>query len=166
MKWSRGQITRMASSIYRRYEVKYSAWPYRLFKLCSAHCNQEERDSVSASVEAARACCLDSFTDGLRKRFGQNMLSIEAKLVIQNALDSLQMATDLSERQNAEINATKPSRSAARDFTHFARESVLKQARVDHRHRGGDEPCAPKDLTASIRPYTASISPLLKPMAL
>ena len=165
MKWARTQIIKMSSSITRRYEMKYSSWPYKLFKLSSPQWSEVEQLDIAQSALRLDRCCLDTFTSGLRARFPTegDLSSPASKATICSAFSALRLATDLSERQNAEINASKPSRSSARDFSNFARESLLKQSRTEHMRRGGDDPLKPAELGASLRSCTAMLSPLLNP---
>ena len=92
-----------------------------------------------------------------------DLLSPACVATIRATFASLRLGTDLSERQSAEINATRPTRSGARDFTAFARENLLKQIRIEHMRRGGSDPRKPSDLQASLKPFATSVMPLLVP---
>ena len=147
----------------RRYEVKFGSWPYRLFALCSDRYTVEEKRAIAQEALQTKRCCRDMFTEGVCLRFPtvDRMLSDHAAATLRATFSNLVLATDLSERMNAEIAASKPSRGHARDFVHFSRESLLKQARTVHMQRGGSDPLKPSGLQASAEPCSASVLPLL-----
>ena len=114
VKWSRGQILRLASALHRRYEEKFSNAPYVLHRLGDSKWSQASQQAVVDNICGMSDCCMDVFTRLLRNRFGSSLLSPECIATIRASLDALKLATDLSERQNSEVNATKPVRSCAR----------------------------------------------------
>ena len=81
--------------------------------------------------------------------------------MIRNILEANRVTSDFSERQNAEVIATKPSRSAARGASNFARQNFLRQLRTTHLRNGGDDPRRPKSLMACSEPRLAKMNPLL-----
>lgn len=138
--------------VSRRYEVKFSTWPFRLHVLCSENCDPEEKRAVAEDLVQSNRCCLDIFAAGVRLRFAtvQQLLSPEAAATFKVTFANVRLSTDLSERMNAEITAAKPSRGNTRDFSHFSRESLLKQARIVHMQRGGEDPLRPVGLRAAL----------------
>lgn len=161
--WGRCQVLRMAASLHRRYEAKYSAWPYRLHKLCDEEYTTEEQEAIAQEACRAPRCCLDTFTASFRTAFPTPvaMMSPKGKQVLKVAFSSLRLSTDFCERQHAEVQATRPVRSGARDFSNFARESIIKQARVVHMHNGGQDPVAPEHVKASASKCKALVAPFL-----
>lgn len=147
----------------RRYELKYSSWPYRLYALCSEAYSAAEKATIAQEALSSPRCCRDTFTHGICLRFPtvERLMSKDASTAMAVAFDNLRLATDLSERMNAEITAAKPLRGNARDFSHFSRETLLKQARIVHMQRGGGDPLRPSSLAAALEPCAASVMPLL-----
>lgn len=162
-RWVRSQVLLMTSSLVRRYESKYNSLPYNLHRLCSGEYSVGEQQALAESVLAAPACCLDTFTKGLRHGFStaEGMQSEACRRIIRAALDGLRCTTDMCERMNAEIQASQSSRARGRDFTCFARESVLKQVRTVHLHRHGADPLRPVSLQSALASCKAEVSPLL-----
>jgi hypothetical protein len=167
-RWARSQVLRQSSALTRRYEVKYASWPYKLHTLCSQHSGAEDQRAVAESLLNADRCCLDTFAAGLRARFTtvEELLSSRCRMVVAAAFRALRVSTDFSERQHAEINSTKPTRSGARDFTHFARSSLLKQVRTVHMKHGGADPSVPADLRGGLKACRTTVMPFLQPLAL
>lgn len=161
--WSRGQLFRVIAIVGRRYEVKYSSWPYRLYALCSDDFSAEEKQTIAEEALQTTRCCRDIFTQGFCLRFHtvERMLSHEARSTLRATFENVRLSTDLSERLHAEVTASKPARGNARDFSHFSRETLLKQSRVVHMQRGGSDPLKPSHLLAGTHPCTAMVSPLL-----
>lgn len=58
LRWCRSQVARMSSALFRRYEVRFSTWPYKLFKLVCLVFFEGERASVINSL-------LESWTEEL-----------------------------------------------------------------------------------------------------
>lgn len=165
-KWSRAQIVRLTASLCRRYEYKFAAWPYRLFRTTDGDWSLEERREVASQACQARRCCLDTFTHGIQRGFGtpEALLSDKCNLLLTTAFAGHRLTTDWSERQNAEVQAVRRHRGRALDFTNFAKESLLKQVRLVHMRSGGTDPANPPHLKASVQSCQASRMPLLAPL--
>jgi len=165
-KWARGRILRVHAAVFRRYELKYSRWPYRLFRLIGSGWDDVEQAAVVDEAMRLGRCCVDTFTRGMRARFpsGEKLRSQEAKSTIRAAFDSQRLTSDFSERQNAEIQASRAARGPAREFEHFSRAMVVKQSRVVHLRNGGDNPLRPKQLKGSVLPCECKVMPFLVPL--
>lgn len=165
--WTRAQVLLINSAIARRYESKFGAFPYKLHRLASDEFSPDEKWALAESLLSATTCCLDVFSVGFRTRFQtvDKMLSPEALATLHLAFSAARLTTDQSERQNAEIQATRPPRGAPRDFEHFSRSNLLRQARTVHIRSGGDDPQNPSHLTASLADCRAEVMPLLAPQA-
>lgn len=113
--WSRSQILRLAAALHRRYETKYAAWPFALYKLCSDEWSAEEKRAMASSVCASPRCCLDAFAAGFRRAFPspEAMLSPKAAQLLSATFDALRTTTDFCERQHAEVQANRTIRSGA-----------------------------------------------------
>lgn len=156
--WCRGQILRAAAALSRRYERKYGSWPFRLVRLIDdTQWSGDERAEVAKEVLGSRRCCLDTLTEGVRRRFctEADLLSSTARESLLFAFQGRRMTTDMSERQSAEMTASKPQRSPGRDFEHFRRHSVVKQCRVVHMHDRRIVARVCSDRSAGSRPFCA-----------
>ena len=149
--WARAQILRAASVWSRRYEQKFSSYPFSLVKLVSDEWGDASRQSFISELRAGRRCCLDPFTCGLLLLYPSRdaLQSKKCKQVVEAFLKTHRLSSDWSERQNAEVTASHPVRAPGRNFEVFARASVVKQARVVHMTGGGEDPLVPKALTGS-----------------
>lgn len=165
--WARSQILSMAAAVARRYEFKYAAWPFPLFKLHSPDWDLAQRLSVAHELLKSPACCLDTFAAGVRQRHSSvgALMSSEAKQLLDASFDAHRLTTDWCERQHAEITAAKPPRGGGRDFANSARENVLRQAKVVHMHNGGTDPNKPEHIKASASACECLVMPLLAPLA-
>lgn len=163
--FARSQILRTAAAIHRRYEAKFADWPYKLFKLCSSEWTPEEKQAVALSAISSPRCCLDSFTAGFRIAFptAEDMLTAKASELLSLTFDTIRVTTDFCERQHAEVQAGRPTRSGAREFTHASRESLLNQLRVVHLNSNGEDPLTPAHVAASAEHHKAIAMPLLVP---
>ena len=163
--WARSQILLMDSALARRSEANFCALPFCLIALIDPGLPAERVDQVVARCLAYEECCLDTFTAAFRLRFPTRgkMLSPRARGALRALFNHYRIATDWSERQNAEVTASKPSRSSARDFAHFSRHRVLRQAVVVHRNEGGLCVKQLPSLMESVAPTQAELMPLLLP---
>ena len=166
MKWARGQILRMASSVARRYETRFADWPYPLWKLACADFPEAEKRKVAEQLLEARRVELDCYSFGIRLRFPtlQKLLSPECSQVVLADLSSQPYGIDTIERMNAELTATHPRRAPARNFSNAARESVLRQACASHRANGGAHPLLPPKMSSSRSSEAVRACPLLPPL--
>lgn len=142
-RWARGQILRMCSAVFRRFEVQYSGYPFRLFPLVVPdQYTLEERTQVAQRLLEADRKVLDTYSAGLRRLFPNidDVLSMECKAVLAHDFASQGHGTDCVERANAELVARTPRRAPGRNLATAARESVLRQVEVVHRTHGGSNP--------------------------
>eukprot|EP00959_Pyramimonas_sp_CCMP1952_P392572 8225891-Pyramimonas_sp.AAC.1 len=59
----------MNSIMGRRYEVRFSTWPCKLYPLSHGRSTQEERNAGAHEALAARDYMVDSYTMGVRRLF-------------------------------------------------------------------------------------------------
>lgn len=165
--WARCQVLRMAAALFRRYELKYSTWPYKLIKVCSPQWGPAMAGDVAAEVVAERECCLDVFTRGIKGAFpsASAIQSDRCKAILTSSFEGLRVTTDWCERQNAEVQALRKMRGRGLDFTNFSRENVHQQTRVAHLRSGGQDPTKPASLMASAQSCDALMMPFLPPVA-
>lgn len=142
MRWARNEILRLASSVFRRFETKYSSWPYALYPLCTVGSTDAERRLTAQALLQADAEELDSYSDGIRRLFASEeaLLSSACRATLRGDFTAHGMSTALIERLHSEITHNIPKRAPARNFHNMARESVLKQAAALHVNRGGQHP--------------------------
>lgn len=134
-----GAVLRMHSAIYRRYSLKYSLWPFCLFRLVGSEWTEAERGLVADELLAAQDCCLDTFARGFRQPFRakESILSQGAAACLQVAMDSMRVVTDFSERSHAQCKCAARSATSPRAFSHTSNEVLLKQLMVVHKKNGG-----------------------------
>lgn len=163
MRWARSQVLRLNSALFRRYEVRFSCWPYRLYGLQSPGFGDDEQVSVCQDLLAASREMLDVYSLGIRMRFPtvEALRSYECITTLKNDFRTHAYATDFVERLNAELARGHPTRAPARSMAHASRESVLRQAAVEHRKRGGADPLRPAGLRQEPPFETLRCSPLL-----
>lgn len=167
-KFARGQVLKAASIWSRRYENKFGSLPYSLYTLNSSEYSNAEKDAFITELRDSKRCCLDPFTYGLLLLFpsADGLRSQNCKDVVNAFLHASRLSTDWSERQNAEITATRCIRGPGRDFESAARSLVVKQARVVHMTGGGDDPLKPIALSSSSTRGTISTLRVCKPAPL
>ena len=151
--------------ITRRYEGKYAYWPYKAWRLCSPAWNPGEKLQIAEELHRSPECCLDTFSNAFRKLFPttQDMVGNAAQATLASAFHQLQLSTDFSERQNSEIQSSKPALGCAREFVHFSRAMVLTQAKVVHVTNGGSDPTRPASAMASLSECMTECNPFLAP---
>lgn len=149
--FARAQILRLASSIARRYEIRFSTWPYTLWGLSSGDTSEVEKMSIAERLLGATRAELDIYSFGLRQRYNtvQLLLSEECRRTVQADFRNHPYGTDTIERLNAEVTALHPRRAPGRQFANAARESVLSQTSAIHCSSGGDHPLKPPKLCAA-----------------
>ena len=69
MVWSRSQILRLGAALFRRYEQRFSTWPYLLFILQVRGAPEAARRAVAERLLAAARHHLDVYSLGIRFRF-------------------------------------------------------------------------------------------------
>lgn len=149
-RFARSQILRLGAAIFRRFEVKFSSWPFLLRGLFADEYTDMERREIAA---AARAVCvddLDPYTLGIRTLFDteEKLLSPECQATLRSDFSGHGVSTDLIERLHSVLTHSVPQRSRARNFANMARENMLKQTASLHVARGGQPPLYPKPLPA------------------
>eukprot|EP00959_Pyramimonas_sp_CCMP1952_P039441 825351-Pyramimonas_sp.AAC.1 len=66
-RWSRGQVLKMNSVMGRRYEARFSTWPYKLYPLSHNMSDEAERNRIAEEAHSAPDYMLDSYTRGIRR---------------------------------------------------------------------------------------------------
>lgn len=163
MRWARNQLLRLSAALFRRYEVRLSAWPFRLFELVRDDSPEAGKVAVANALLEAPRDMLDVYSLGVRTYFNsvEALLSVECRTILTSDFNSHAYGTDLVERLNAELTSRHPRRAPARAMANAARESLLRQAVVVHRSRGGQDPLAPKSFSKDFDTETAACMPLL-----
>ena len=123
-RWSRSQVLRMCSALYRRFEVRLSAWPYRLYALANDSFTEDEKIATARSLLQEDVVMLDVYSRGIRAMFPsvEQLLSRPCGTVLSTDFKVHPFGTDSVERLNAELARGHPSRGPARNFSHMARE--------------------------------------------
>lgn len=148
LQWARSQILRLVAALYRRYELRFSSWPYKLYALFCPAFTEDHRRRVISELLGARSEVLDIYSRGIRKLFPtpERLQSVHCQAVLEG--DFARHAHNIAqvERLNAELTRGHNPRAPPRSFPNTADNMVLRQARAVHRHRGGREPLAPQAL--------------------
>ena len=141
-KFARSCVLRMASTVFRRYEVKFSVWPWLLFKMADSRQPQAERARVASKLLRSPRKELDTYSAGCRRLFNSKelLLSRQAEAMIRSDFSSFVMTTDEIERLNSYLQAGQALRGPSHSFIYSAREDLLRQATCQHIQRGGLAP--------------------------
>lgn len=141
MRWSRSQVLRLSPSVFRRYEVKYSAFPYRLRALYADPGSVANTALVEELLNTDEAD-LDPYSVGLRKRFPSRdlLLSPTCRETIHTDFSSHTYSVDLVERLHSDVTHNITKRTGGKNFANLSREALLRQACVVHTARGGQHP--------------------------
>lgn len=144
--FARNQILRLASAIFRRFELKFSSFPFRLHIFFSPEYTQAERHALATEVLGAPLDELDPYTIGIRTRFDteDKLLSTECIATLRSDFEGHGISTDLIERMHSVMKHTVVQRARAKNFANLAREDLLKQAAAVHVARGGVHPLGAK----------------------
>ena len=142
LRWSRSQVLRISSALYRRFEGRLAAWPYRLYALANEFFTEEEKLATATALLQADVGVLDVYSRGIKAMFPtmQRLLSHRCATILAADFKVHPFGTDSVERLNAELARGHPSRAPARTFSHMARESVLRQTLVERRAHNGIAP--------------------------
>lgn len=140
-RFARSQALLLSSSVFRRYEVKYSAWPYRLRALY----DEPMADSTTVLAQellASDTSELDPYSAGISKLFPsvEALLSTACQAVVRSDFSAIGYTTDHVERLHAEVTRTIVHRGSGQNFANLAREALLRQACAVHVRGGGEHP--------------------------
>lgn len=160
--WTRSQVLRLNSALFRRHELRLSAWPYRLYTLASNKFSQEDKCAVAREVSQARREVLDTYSLGVRGLYPnpEQLLSADCQALLQGDFAAHGYGTDFVERLNSELTAGHCRRGPARNMSQAARKSLLAQTVVVHRAHGGEPPLAPGSLQCSAQRERLLCNPL------
>lgn len=141
MLFARSQVLRLSSATFRRYEIKYSSWPFRL----RAFYDQPGSSAAAAVAQELLDTdprVLDPYSAGLRNMFRtlDELLPPACKEVIRADFGAHAYTTDLVERLHADVTHNISKRSPGQNFANFSRAELLRQAAVIHTAKGGVHP--------------------------
>lgn len=141
MLWTRSQVLRLSSSAFRRYELKYSAWPYRLRDLYAMP-GATSNTMLANELLSADAAELDPYSLGLRALFPTIGLltSAACRATVQADFGAHGYSTDVVERLHSDITHNITKRTGGKNFANVAREALLRQACALHVARGAIHP--------------------------
>lgn len=151
--WVRSQVLRLAAALFRRYECRLSGWPFKLFKLVCSAFSADEKQQVISDLIGARKEWLDTYSLGIRTKYpsAEALMSEACLATLANDFERHGHSIAQIERLNAELTRGHNPRAPARNFASTASSSVLRQACVVHRRRGGEDPLAPQHFTAQAK---------------
>lgn len=152
MKFTRSQILRINASVFRRFEVKYSSWPFATYPLTKGVGEPcAEKTAIAQRLLDTPADELDTYSAGTRRLFPtvEALLSGACRATLCADFASHAYTTDVIEQLHTEITHNITHRAPATAFANISRQSVVKQATVHHVRRGGDHPVVPKALVGA-----------------
>lgn len=147
-RFARAQILRISAAAFRRFEVKYSAWPFLLYPLIQVGNEEGQRLAAAQGLLGALPDELDCYSASLKRLYPSvaGLLSSTCRATIRADFASHGYSTDLIERLHAEVSSKIPRRALAVAFANISRTSVLQQAATLHVKRGGCHPLKPMPL--------------------
>eukprot|EP00959_Pyramimonas_sp_CCMP1952_P333502 6983390-Pyramimonas_sp.AAC.1 len=94
----------------RRYESRFSAWPYRLYPLSHGRSTDADRQRVARETLGAPDHMIDTYTRGIRKLFSTDtaLTSLECQMVLAADFRAHCYGTDMIERLNSLYTARHP----------------------------------------------------------
>ena len=102
----------LEAALQRRYGIRFSAWPYRLWFITLLFKGLDEAAVTEICEELQRELDedLDVYTRIFRRRFPTiaQMLSMEGRNVLDTILSNTPMSTDILERINSKIIRNLP----------------------------------------------------------
>lgn len=141
MIYAKSEIVLLCSAAFRRYEQKYSAYPYSLYKF--THDDMPEtRAQYINDLLATPAAELDPYTRSFRRLFPTAELlgSAQAAATVESDFSSHGYSTDVIERLHAEVTRKVHARSQGYNFTNLSRTSLLDQTVKLHVDGGAFHP--------------------------
>ena len=140
-KMVRSMILRQNTAAFRRYELKYSSWPFRLFPLVYLESTQEEIDTCIGDIQGENPEDFDVYTEAIVEDFSPDELqSDELKDVLETDFGKRPWCIDVAERLHTENANAITTRAQGQHFTHSSREGFLRQVMVNHVEFGGVHP--------------------------
>lgn len=128
MGFARSQVLRLASSVFRRLETKYSSWPFLLFPLTQEDTLDEEKSGIAKALLAADGRVLDTYSAGVRCLFPstEELLSKRCQATLHADFSAHAFSTDIIERLHTELTHNIPTRAPGLNFTNLSREGLFE----------------------------------------
>ena len=139
MGWARGQILRLSSAIFRRYECKLACYPFCLFPLVDPTASDDKKNEVATALLRAPRHKLDTYSYGIRRMFRsvQLLTSFKCTSILAADFASHTYGSDHIERLNAQLTRLTHGQGPGRSMTRTSRASLLQQSHAVHVERGG-----------------------------
>lgn len=126
----------MSCGVFRRLEIRLSAWPYRLWTLVDPQATAETKGDVARALFAALPCCLGFFAHRVRNLLGTEaaLCGTFGQLVLTMWLRTLVWSIYGCEREHGSIRrlVNGSTLGPARNFSLPARERILEETRNIH----------------------------------
>jgi len=128
--------------VFRRFEVKFSTWPYSLFLMVHEDVPLQQWTDVASALLSADRRELDIYSAGARRLCGtpEALLGPLCRMTVNTDMDSFALTTDKIERLNSQVTQAVSFRGPSAKFVYMARENIVRQAMTHHRQRGGQGP--------------------------
>lgn len=142
MRFVRGNVLRLSTASFRRYELKFSDLLYKMWLVVMGYLEEGEQVAVCERVLQTPQEEIDVYLRGFRNLYSsvELLLSKEARETYKTDMKHHWVSTDVIERLNSSILRSHPPGAPARSFIYAARESVICQANALHKTRGGAAP--------------------------
>ncbi|CAK0877526.1 unnamed protein product [Prorocentrum cordatum] len=162
-RWARGQIVKLTTVMRRRYESRFSAWPYRFYPLSHGRSTEADKKRVAREALDAPDHMIDCYTRGIRNLFPSDaaLLSTHCRTVLAADFRAHCYGTGMIERLNALYTVRHPVRAPGRNAVNAEREHFLDQVKAIHQKQGGDDPLAVRKLGNSSSVEAVTYIPLL-----
>ncbi|CAK0875952.1 unnamed protein product [Prorocentrum cordatum] len=123
-RFARSQLLKLNSVMLRRYESRFSAYPYRLYPLASSTASLEEAQRIAHDAINAPWHMKDSYTKGITSHFNTvgKMLSSECIAVLFADFRQHAYGTDFIERLNSECTAKIPDEAPRKGLSAYMLE--------------------------------------------
>ncbi|CAK0882625.1 unnamed protein product [Prorocentrum cordatum] len=123
-RFARSQLLKLNSVMLRRYESRFSAYPYRLYPLASSTASLEEAQRIAHDAINAPWHMKDSYTKGITSHFNTvgKMLSSECIAVLFADFRQHAYGTDFIERLNSEYTAKIPDEAPRKGLSAYMLE--------------------------------------------
>lgn len=141
-KFFRRLCLQMSSGVFRRFELRLAAFPYKLWILADREASEIERQQVADEFLSMPKCCIGYFGTRVRALFDTRelLLGPKCKLVIMVWLRTLVFSIYACEREHASVRRFLCGQGPGRSFSLVVRDRMLECTRTIHVERGCSDP--------------------------
>lgn len=142
LRFMRRIVLKMSIGLFRRFELRLNAWPYRLWILTEEGMPAQMKSDAVDAFLGSPECCLGWFGSGLRSLFParadwEGSLS---KLVLSTWMRTMLWSIYGCEREHSAVRRLVTGVGPARNFTLAARDRIIENTRAIHLERMHRDP--------------------------